>query len=181
MRWAYWLWPGLPQLWLDGAWSGLLLAIGFALLLNLLLLATLVWEELLGGPLLTFGWTALGAIWIGTPILSSWERWRETPQQDAPPSEDLFRQAQREYLKGNWFETESLLVRRLTDVPRDVESRLLLATMLRRVGRLEEARSHLADLAKLNASALWHVEMDEERRRIEQAEKERRSAGAATV
>ena len=38
MPWATYLWPGLPQLWYGGLGSGLVLAVGFAVLLNALLL-----------------------------------------------------------------------------------------------------------------------------------------------
>ncbi len=41
------LWPGLPQLWLAGWWWGLALAAGFAVLVDLLLVVSYVWVELL--------------------------------------------------------------------------------------------------------------------------------------
>lgn len=43
MPWAAYLWPGLPHLWIEGSWAGLLLAVAFTLLLNVLVLSTFVW------------------------------------------------------------------------------------------------------------------------------------------
>ncbi|OYV92883.1 MAG: hypothetical protein B7Z73_04250, partial [Planctomycetia bacterium 21-64-5] len=57
------LWPGLPQLWLSGAWSGLALAIGFALLLDLLLLTSLLWTEWVEHAFRFAGWTAVAVLW----------------------------------------------------------------------------------------------------------------------
>lgn len=163
-HWATYLWPGLPQLWAMGSWSGLLLAVGFAALLNLLLVASFVWVQLLDGSLLTFGWAALGLVWVSAPLVSGWSKSTAV----AEPSVDLFRQAQAEYLKGNWFEAETLLAKRLEQVPLDAEARLLLATLLRHVRRYEEARRQLAHLEKLEGSLGWQVEIASERRRLDE-------------
>ena len=55
------LWPGLPQVWLRGSWVGLTLAVGFTALANVLLAATLVWDE----------WLPARARWD-----RRWRRWR---------------------------------------------------------------------------------------------------------
>jgi hypothetical protein len=45
LHWSAYLWPGLPQVWLRGSYVGLALAIGFTALANVLLVATLAWDE----------------------------------------------------------------------------------------------------------------------------------------
>ena len=70
MPWLTYFWPGLPQLWRSGLWWGLFLAAGFAVLLDLLLLTSFVWVELLGPLDLKIGWLAVGALWCCSAIVS---------------------------------------------------------------------------------------------------------------
>ena len=62
MPWTMYLWPGLPQLWSCGSWGGLALAIAAAILLNLLVLLSFGWSELIGQNLRTTLWAALGVV-----------------------------------------------------------------------------------------------------------------------
>jgi hypothetical protein len=162
MPWFACLWPGLYQLWLAGSWAGLVLAAGFALLLNVLLLASFVWVELLGVRDLRLGWLAVGLLWSGSLIFSLGAAGRG-PRPVSRSVEGLFRKALNEYLLGNWFEVESTLAGLLRQAPRDVEGRLLLATMLRRTGRHDEALDHLARLERLSDAAAWSREIAAER------------------
>lgn len=162
MPWFACLWPGLYQLWLAGSWAGLVLAAGFALLLNTLLLASFVWVELLGVRDLRLGWLAVGLLWSGSLLFSLGAAARG-PRPVSRAVEGLFRQALNEYLLGNWFEVESTLAGLLRQAPRDVEGRLLLATMLRRTGRHDEALAHLSQLERLNNAASWSREIALER------------------
>ncbi len=144
MPWAIYLWPGLPQLWRRGLWSGLLLATGFAALVDVMLLASLVWGELLSAFDLRLGWSVLGLLWGGSVVVSA--RWGrlEPPAKVAEAVEGLFRRALGEYLQGNWFEAETHLAHLLAANPRDVEGRLLRATLLRHTRRYDEALDELS-------------------------------------
>lgn len=169
MPWTTYLWPGLPQLWYWGYGSGLAMAVGCAALLNLMLLASLVWVELLSAWQLRLGWLLIGLIWIVSAAMSSW-RGRGEPSPPQPASaEGLFRRALSEYLQGSWFEAETLLGQLLHIHPRDAEARLLLATLLRRVGRRQEAQVQLARLDLLRDSEKWRLEIDVERRLLAEA------------
>jgi cytochrome c-type biogenesis protein CcmH/NrfG len=53
--------------------------------------------------------------------------------------------------------------------PTDGEAQLLLATMLRRVGRLGEAREALAKLSASDSGARWRAAIAAERERVEAA------------
>ncbi len=118
--WATYLWPGLPQLWYRGLGAGLALAAGCAILLNLLLLASFVWVELLSPWHLKLGWLAIGTLWCGAAVLSARNSRREVTEE-AVSTEGLFREALSEYLQRSWFEAERILVRLLHLYPRDVE------------------------------------------------------------
>ena len=110
LRYATYLWPGLPRLWFEGAWSGLALAFGFGLLVNFLLLASLVWVELIAPTVFGLAWLAAAVIWAGSGMfvgLDAADCANSTAA--APARDDLFRRALGEYLKGAWFEAESLL------------------------------------------------------------------------
>jgi hypothetical protein len=171
-RWILCLWPGLPQLWLAGTWSGFILAIGFASLLDLLLLTSLLWTEWVEGALRFAGWTAVIVLW-GVSIVTGW-RWsheRRTGRR-ASRQEDLFPRALGEYLRGNWYEAEAALKNLMRRVPGDVQARLLLATLLRRTRRWTEACQQLEALKRLEAAAAWEFEIADEEQRLAEAEEQ---------
>jgi len=73
------------------------------------------------------------------------------------------------YLQGQWFEAEKKLVSLLRQNPRDVEARLLIATLFRHTRRWEEALRQLDQLERLEASRAWALEIHRERELIRQA------------
>ncbi len=164
--WATYLWPGLPQLWHWGYWSGLALALTFGLALNLMVLASLVWVEWLGSLSFRLGWLAVGSVWAAAAIASAWSARGGAVVRGATSAEALFRDALSEYLLGSWFEAESILGRLLRLHPRDVEGRLLLATLLRHTRRYDQALDQLNRLQRLRDSEPWIREIAAERRKI---------------
>ncbi len=159
------LWPGLAGLWLRGQWGSLGLAVSFSLLLNLALAGSFVWPDLPGPHFSLVAWPLLAVAWLVSLGISwkSLDRMAD-PRQFAGAGDDtLFIQAQTEYLKGDWELCEQLLVRRLTDHPRDLASRLLLATTLRRAGRRDTARQHLDTIQKIDGWQIWQAEIHRER------------------
>ncbi len=172
MPWATYLWPGLPQLWQRGLGLGLALAVGFAVLLNVLLLASFVWVELLSPGFLRLAWLALAAIWLASAAMSAWYGRGMTPRK-AVSVEAMFTQALSEYLQGNWFEAERILGRLLHMHPRDVEARLMLATLLRHNERYGEASEQLSRLELLTGAANWQREIAVEKQWIAASQGER--------
>ena len=160
---ATYLWPGLPQLWDGGVWSGLILAVGFTALLNVLLLASYVWVELLSPTHLTLGWLAAGVVWLTAAVLSAWNERSAPAKVRAVSAETLFREALSEYLQGNWFEAERVLGRLLQRFPRDVEARLMLATLLRHTRRYDESLEQLSRVSLLRDAEKWSREIAAER------------------
>lgn len=169
VRWILCLWPGLPQLWLAGAWSGLALAVGFASLLNLLLLTSFLWTEWVEGAFRVAGWTAVAVLWSVSIVTG--RRWlqEQVVENRRRREEDLFPRALGEYLKGNWYEAEAACKILLRRVSGDVQARLLLATLLRRTRRWSEAREQLDVLGRLEAAANWEFEIAGERERLTEA------------
>ncbi len=174
LRLATCLWPGLPQLWIAGSYSGMALAVGFALLVNLVLVSTLAWTELLNDTLSIAAWSGVTAFWLVSVWVSL--RWLVQDIPTAAADEDLFREAQANYLQANWFDTEVALGRLLERQPRDIEGRLLLATLYRHTGRNDEAESQLRVLEKLDGAVKWQMEIRHERALLEQSREADRQA-----
>lgn len=156
------IWPGLVRLWLKGDFFSLLVASSFALLLNLSLLSTFVWTQWLGEYFPAISWPVLLAFWVGSLIVSRRALVEfESNTATHKHSDALFIAAQTEYLKKNWIEAEALLTRRLRNSPRDIESRILLASVLRRLQRFDQAKKHLIQLGKFDESAVWREEIEQ--------------------
>ena len=163
MPWATYLWPGLPQLWIRGSWSALGVAVGAAALLNLALLVSLVWSELVGPDLRTALWATLGMIWAVGAIVSA--IWAPGPRSRAPSEQvaDAFGEAVDHYLQGNWVQVERTLGHLLRKNARDLDARLMLATLLRHAGRFDEASRQLDTLIRFEGAEKWELEIRRER------------------
>jgi thioredoxin-like negative regulator of GroEL len=169
------VWPGLARLWLRGQWTSLASAIGFGCLLQLALVLTFVWPQLLSQdfpPLAvpTAAWLLVVGFWIGGFRSSIALRRQIAREANGDPLavEPLLRQVQVEYLKGHWIEAETLLRQLLGQRPADVEAQLLLATLYRRTQRHDEARKQLDALTRLPAAGRWIEEIDRELKRLAQ-------------
>lgn len=197
MKWGQHIlcgWPGLPQLWLRGSYPALVFAIGFSIILNLTLVSTFIWPALFGDIVPAIAWPIIFLVWLvttwgavqsvedlsGLPKMSSEQERSDFSAEKSglislddeaelaqQKSHTLFNQAQREYLRGHWTEAESLLKRRLKLAERDIEARLLLATLYRHTKRLDAAREQLLQLDKYDESVHWQFEMRRERQLIE--------------
>lgn len=167
MRWAMYAWPGLPHVWIRGSWSALAVAVAAGVLLNLALLSTVVWTELLAEGLRKSLWLGLLIGWPAAALFeAAWLRrqiGRERPDAPVEPGEATFEEAQEHYLKGNWFEAERVLGILLRRNTRDLEARLMLATMYRHTRRLEEAARQLDALDRCEGAERWQWEIARER------------------
>ena len=114
------------------------------------------------------GWLAIGTLWFGAAVLSAHNSRREVTEE-AVSTEGLFREALSEYLQRSWFEAERILVRLLHLYPRDVEARLLLATLLRHTRRYQEGLDQLTRLELLRDAERWALEIASEKYWIAEA------------
>jgi uncharacterized protein HemY len=166
MPWALLLWPGLPQLWLRGEWAGLAKAVGAAVVLNGVLLCSLGWGELVSSAVRNVLWLAVGLFWTASAAVAYVQMRRRADRKRITPAKDTFAQALDLYLKGDYFQAECLLVEMLGRNERDMDARLLLATMYRHNKRYDEAAKHLDTLRRFEGAEKWVLEIERERQLI---------------
>ena len=157
-QWLLYLWPGLPDLWRHGSWSGLALAGGFAALLNLTLAVSFIWTGWIGAEMRWMAWLALA-------ICCAYATWSAqcAAQRPAEAAEGLFSRVQSEYLQGNWFAAEKLLSQLMQQNCQDVDAQLMLASLYRHTARLPEAEQALGRLSRLEGCEKWTLEIHRER------------------
>jgi hypothetical protein len=172
------LWPGLASLWLHGAVGGLALAVIFCGLLNLAVVLTFVWTEAVASPVRDILWLAILAIWVGSAAISMRTIRKAKNATADPRCERWFTEAQTEYLRGNWVEAELKLLKALRWNDRDLEARLLLATLYRHTARFQEAQRELRHLERFQGAVQWQWEIREERRLL--AQRSRQDGGTPT-
>ncbi|MCE5267911.1 MAG: tetratricopeptide repeat protein [Planctomycetaceae bacterium] len=175
--WTACFWPGLAQLWSHGSWWGLALAVGAATVLDVLLLATFGWSELTGQTTRNIAWAVFAVAWLAAACWSARQCCRENSLLAANPQGDAFTEAMQHYLKGDYYQAEQFLRRIIARNTRDVDARLMLATLLRHTGRPTEASEQLDTMARFDGADKWNFEIEEERRLL--AEAEAPSANAA--
>ncbi len=167
------------------------MAVGFTALANTLLLATLVYRDWMAANVQLTGYGLLVVIWL----LAWWESRADRRQDladsladghsETPPvdkqeekRDEWFREAQQCYLRGDWVAAEQKLLKLLKQDARDVESRLMLATLWRHQGRGEEALRQLARLERLEAASEWQYEIGAEREALTNQKQTRKNRDA---
>lgn len=159
-------WPGLAALWIRGVPRSLLLAVLFSWAVCLLLLATFVWPDWIQAWIVRSSWVVFGATWLASCVQSHLGL-RNLVGNSDDRTHLAFSEAQVEYLKGNWFEAEAILLEILQKYPRDAEALLMLVGVLRRTQRWQPAMRRLEQLQTLDTAAVWQFEIRQERKFIE--------------
>ena len=95
------------------------------------------------------------------------------------PDEDAFGEALDHYLKGDYYQAEQMLEGLLRRNVRDLDARLMLATLLRHTGRLDEATRQLDTLARFEGAGKWELEIEQERELL--AKRRRKCRGRVGV
>jgi hypothetical protein len=154
--------PGLAPAWLRGSFSGVFELLAFSLLLNTLLIASFVWPQWGPAWLVRSGWVLCGSFWVISACHAYFKlpKWLAGPLR--LPKNDLLMVAQTEYLRGNWFEAESLLSKHLLENPDDISAALLLAGVLRRSKRWKQSELCLEQIRLRESSARWNLEIQRE-------------------
>ena len=172
MRWPMLtacLWPGLRQLWICSNWLGLAQAFGFALLLNWALIISFLWTDWATSAVQTIVWVAVGVLWTISGLTSGmWGNGSAAAGTDAD-TDATFAVAQCEYLQGNWFSAETTLRSMVRRNANDEDAQLMLATLLRHTGRLEEAHRALQRLLRTDGNGKWNLEIKSELERLAEA------------
>ena len=165
------VWPGLPMILARGSWIGLAWAVGFASLINLLLFASLWWPELFSPHLRNGLWLITAVFWVGASF-ASFRDMRSPDSSDDSHDRPTLGDATELYLRADWFGAEKLLVDLLRRNPRDVDASLMLATLWRHTGRIQEASQQLDRLELLEGSRKWTLEISQERNHLEEARRQ---------
>jgi len=157
------MYPGYSGMVRYGHRSFLMMALGFALLVNAFLIANFYWSALITAGQRNICLVTLLGAWIALTLTASfWKQYLDsvgrTEQHD-----ETFRQTMCHYLRGDWFAAEAQILPYLKKYPKDIEMLLLQATMYRRMERNEESLLVLNKLQLLQKSRCWHAEIDTER------------------
>ena len=178
--WVTCLWPGLPRLWAQGSWFALAVAVVSSALLNVALLSTFVFSELFPADWVGVLWAAVAMGWPIAAIVAILGMRKQSIgfETEATAGEDQFAAAVEYYLKGDWFEVERLLGGLLRKNARDVEGRLMLASLLRRTGRWDEATEELDRLSRFEGAGKWELEIRQQRELLETG-RQKAAAGPA--
>ena len=166
LRYLTLAWPGLPWLWLRGSRAGLVLALAFAVALDVGILTTFIWPDLVELPVTFAVWAGVCVIWLASTVSAVAAFPPSIARPRAADVDPLFVQSRNAYLARDWFTAETRLRDLLKVAPTDGEAQLLLATLLRRVGRLAEARDALEKLSASDTGARWRTAIAAERTRI---------------
>ncbi|NMC19454.1 MAG: tetratricopeptide repeat protein [Thermogutta sp.] len=166
--WLLYLWPGAVPLILEPGWGTFLVAAAFACLFHLCLVATFVWPETWPSLVTRGAWLCLAAGWAYSVYWAVLCDRRQRRAVAPAPGEDLFPAALQAYLRGEWSRTEHILGRLLRRNPRDADALLLLVSLWRRTGRLDQAGRLLRELEKLDAARRWYAEIQREKQLLEE-------------
>ena len=156
------LWPGLARLWFRADPGALVAALGFALLLNFMLLSSFLGCCSLPAGWNQIGWCSVVVFWLVGVVQAVRARVWELEKPVERDQEALFIRAQTEYLRGHWVESQSLLKQLLRHNPQDVEAHLLLASVHRRARRWDMSHRQLRRIAALQGAEKWRFETERE-------------------
>jgi hypothetical protein len=152
------------------------LALGAGVVLDLLLIVSFGWSELISPTLRTTLWATFGVVWCGVVGWSIRDLRRRAAVRNPNPAADPFTEAVDYYLKGDYYQTENILGGLLRRNLRDLEARLLLATLMRHTGRLDEAARQLDTLARFEGAGKWELEIHRERELLAEAKADKATA-----
>ena len=156
------LWPGLPWLWLRGSLAGLTLALAFALVLDVAVISTWIWSDLVDLEISLGIWTATAAVWLVATLSALSAFPPPIPVARDQATDTLFLKARDAYLARDWLTAEMNLRALLQLSAMDGEAQLLLGTLLRRLGRWQESRQALEKLSRSDSGGHWRSAIDRE-------------------
>jgi hypothetical protein len=152
LRYLTLLWPGLPWVWLRGSAAGLVLALAFAVSLDVAVVTTLIWPDLAELPFAIAVWAATGVVWLASAVSAAAAFPPSLARPPAAEIDPLFVKARDAYLARDWLVAETRL-RELLDLS----------------PTLGEAREALAKLSASDSGLRWRAAIAAERERVEAA------------
>jgi hypothetical protein len=160
------MYPGYSGIKQYGHRSFLAMALAFALLLDVFLIANFYWTALITTSQRNILFAALFGAWVALMVAAAYWKYRLDAIAKPEQHDETFRQTLCHYLRGDWFAAESQILPYLKKYPKDIEMLLLQATMYRHAKRYEEALLVLNKLQLLQNSRYWYAEIESERQLI---------------
>ena len=157
------MYPGYSGIVQYGHRAFLMTTLGFALLMNVFLVANFYWTALLTPWQRNVCLAALFGTWVVLTLVASFWQHRLASTLKTEQHDETFRQTIAYYLRGDWFAAELQMLPYLKKYPKDAEMLLLQATMYRHTERYEEALLILDKLQLLQDSRHWYAEIESER------------------
>ena len=157
------MFPGYSGIAQYGHRSFLMMALGFALLVDAFLIANFYWTALMTTAQRNLCLAALFGTWMILTVIASFWKHHLGSGTQTERYDEIFRQTVCHYLRGDWFAAEVQILPYLKECPKDIEMLLLQATMYRHTERYEEALLVLDKLRLLQDSRYWHAEIANER------------------
>ena len=167
--WAIYVWPGLPHIWVSGSWPALGVAVVAAALLSAALVCSFGWTELMSPAMRKVLWASLAVAWCVAAVLSAVKLRHDAAKKQAEGCENPFGRAVDLYLKGDYYQVERILQDLLRENARDLDARMMLATLLRHTGRCDEAGRQLDQLVCFEGAEKWGLEIESERQLLGEA------------
>jgi hypothetical protein len=159
-------WPGYRGIVQYGHWTFLVIALLFALLLDVLLVVNFYWTAMITTGQRNILLIVFFIAWFGLFSVAALKSRFLNAMLKTDEKDSLFREAVLLYLRGDWFGTESLILPLIKKNPRDIEMLLLLATLYRHTRRYSEALEILDKLSLFENAGHWFPEMENERKLI---------------
>ena len=156
------MYPGYSGIVQYGHRAFLLIALGFALLVNAFLIVNFYWTALITTGQRNMFLAALFGAWVILTAIAAFWQHRLNSEAKVEPLDETFRQTICHYLRGDWFAAESQILPHLKRYPKDIEMLLLQATMYRHTKRYEEALLVLEKLQLFQDSQYWYAEIETE-------------------
>ncbi len=156
------LWPGLPTAWYRGVGVSTFIAVAFAWLVCLVLLATFVWPAWFAPIVVRALWLVMLIGWAYASVANNLRFSTILQPTGGTEVSQVVSQAQQAYLQGNWFDAEALLLDIVHRYPRDAEALLLLVGVLRHSKRWQPALRRLEQLRLLESADRWRYEIERE-------------------
>jgi hypothetical protein len=158
------LWPGSLSAWRHGDLRSLVIAIFFGLLLSFGWTATVIWPMWWSAYRIAILWSIAGLGAAVSVIHSAVSGLLGPPlHRSSCPDATLIR-AQSLYLQADYFEAEQAIAPYCQAGALDAEAALLMASILRRTGRLSHAIALLDEVALRDCGLPWLEEIDREKR-----------------
>ncbi len=152
-------WPGLAQIWSGQEILGILLGVFFAAVLNVAVMARWIWPDALPVGSADFLATLAGVTWLaGLGYTFWWIRYCH-PDRHRDEIDRLFRQAQDNYLRGQWAESLRRIERVLAMDESDGDALMHLGTLYLRTQQPTLARRTFRQCLESKHGAKWRWEI----------------------